>query len=66
MNEELNYMLLNNKNIGISKIELNKDELPVTDKSSKYTFHITLACDYARSIKLKSVPKKILCLMNIV
>ena len=53
MNEELNYILLNNKNIGISKIELNKDELLVIDKSSKYTFHITLAYDWRKINKVE-------------
>ena len=45
MEKKINYLILNNKNIGISKIELNKDELNVTDKRGKYTFHITLTYD---------------------
>ena len=31
-----NIMILNNKNIGISRIELNEDELHITDKDNKY------------------------------
>ena len=33
MEKKINYMILNNKNVGISKIELNKDELNITDKT---------------------------------
>lgn len=36
----LNFMILNNINIGISKIELDKDDLLVTDKSSKYCLQV--------------------------
>ena len=38
MEKKINYMILNNKNVGISKIELNKDELNITDKTGKYNF----------------------------
>ena len=53
MEKKINYLILNNKNIGISKIELNKDELNVTDKSGKYTFHITLTYDWKKINRVK-------------
>lgn len=37
-----NKMILNNKDIGISKIELNKSDLLITDKTGKYTLHVTI------------------------
>lgn len=37
MNNFENSMVLNNKNIGISKIELNEGELYIVDKTSKYS-----------------------------
>lgn len=37
MNSFENIMILNNKNIGISKIELNKGELYIVDESHKYS-----------------------------
>ena len=48
MEKKINYMILNNKNVGISKIELNKDELNVTDKSGKYNLHVTVAYDWKK------------------
>ncbi len=42
MNDYLNLMILNGKNIDISKIELDKSNLLVIDKSKKYCFSITL------------------------
>ncbi len=53
MEKKINYLILNNKNIGISKIELNKDELNVTDKRGKYTFHITLTYDWKKINQVK-------------
>ncbi len=35
-----NIFILNNKNIGISKIELNKDELFIVDTNGKYSLCI--------------------------
>lgn len=37
MTNTQNIMLLNNKNIGISKIELNAEELYIIDKAHKYS-----------------------------
>lgn len=37
MNDFENIMILNNKNIGISKIELNESELYIADKDNKYS-----------------------------
>ena len=37
MNNIENIMILNNKNIGISRIELNKNELYIIDKTNKYS-----------------------------
>lgn len=48
MEKKINYMILNNKNLGISKIELNKDELNVTDKTGKYNLHVTVAYDWKK------------------
>ena len=53
MEKKINYLILNNKNIGISKIELTKDELNVTDKRGKYTFHITLTYDWKKINQVK-------------
>ena len=53
MEKKINYLILNNKNIGISKIELNKDELNITDKNGKYTFHITLTYDWKNINQVK-------------
>lgn len=39
-------MILNGKNIGVSKIELNKDELIVVDKSKKYLFFVYVSYDW--------------------
>lgn len=41
-------MILNNKNVGISKIELNKDELNVADKRGKYNLHVTVTYDWKK------------------
>ena len=35
-----NIMILNGKNIGISKIELDKSELRIIDKSGIYCFRV--------------------------
>lgn len=40
MKNNLNVMVLNNENIGISKIELNKSDLLITDKSGKYCLQV--------------------------
>ena len=37
MNNFENIMILNNKNIGIGRIELNKSELYIADKANKYS-----------------------------
>ena len=48
MEKKINYMILNNKNVGISKIELNKDELNITDKTGKYNLHVTVTYDWKK------------------
>lgn len=40
MKNSLNVMILNNENIGISKIELNQSDLLITDKSGKYCLEV--------------------------
>lgn len=40
MQKKLNFMKLNGVNIGISKIELNKSDLIIVDKSGKYCLQI--------------------------
>ena len=40
MNNIENIMILNNKNIGISRIELNKNELYIIDKTNKYSLRV--------------------------
>lgn len=55
MNE--NIMILNDINIGISEIELDKDGLHVTDKSGKYSFHVHLGYNW-KDINSVKVGKK--------
>ncbi len=40
MQKELSFMILNGVNLGISKIELNKSDLIIVDKSGKYCLKI--------------------------
>lgn len=40
VDETKNFMILNNKNIGIKKVELNKDELYIEDKTGVYSLCI--------------------------
>lgn len=40
MKNDLNVMILNNVNNGISKIELDKSDLRITDKSGKYCLQV--------------------------
>lgn len=40
MKDNKNIMILNGENIGISKIELNKSDLIIFDKSSRYCLHV--------------------------
>ncbi len=42
MNQKENVMLLNHVDVGISKIELNKSDLCIVDKSLKYSFHVNV------------------------
>lgn len=55
MDKHDNSMILNGKNIGISYIELNEEDLLIYDKSSKYCFSVYLMNDWdkIRSIKPK-------------
>ena len=53
MEKKINYMILNNKNVGISKIELNKDELNITDKTGRYNLHVTVAYDWKKINQVK-------------
>ena len=46
------YMFLNNQNIGISQIEFNKDNLIITDKSGKYSLHVTISYDWDKLSKI--------------
>lgn len=46
------YMFLNNQNIGISQIEFNKDNLIITDKSGKYSLHVTISYDWDKLNKV--------------
>lgn len=48
-----NKMILNNKDIGISKIELNKSDLLITDKTGKYTLHVTIYYNWKEINNLK-------------
>lgn len=40
MKNDLNMMIFNGKDIGISKIELDESDLLVTDKTGKYCLHV--------------------------
>lgn len=46
MSYKSNCMILNGKNIGISKIELDKDRLFVADKFNKYNFIVTVSYNW--------------------
>lgn len=54
MMHEQNMMILNGVDIGISKIELNRSELLVIDKSCKYYLKVYVMYDwkYINSIKV--------------
>lgn len=58
MNEYLNTMILNNVNIGISKIELNKSDLLITDKSCKYCLQICIEYNWKDMNSLEIGEKK--------
>lgn len=47
-----NYLFLNKQNIGISQIEFNKDNLIITDKSGKYSLHVTISYDWDKLNKV--------------
>lgn len=47
-----NYLFLNKQNIGISQIEFNKDNLIITDKSCKYSLHVTISYDWDKLNKV--------------
>lgn len=48
-----NIMILNSTNIGISKIELDKSDLIVTDKESKYCFKVCVLYNWQDINNLK-------------
>lgn len=52
------YMFLNNQNIGISQIEFNKDNLIITDKSGKYSLHVTIFYDWDKLNKINIYEEK--------
>ena len=58
MNNYSNAMILNGKNIGISKIELNKSDLLIWDKSGKYCLEIYIYYNWKDINSLKVGEKK--------
>ncbi len=58
MNKYLNAMILNNENVGISKIELNESDLLITDKSCKYCFKVCLKYNWKEMNSIKVGEKK--------
>lgn len=58
MKHDRNIMILNNENVGISKIELNECDLLITDKSCKYCFKVCLKYDWEEINSVKVGEKK--------
>lgn len=58
MKENLNTMFLNGINIGISKIELDKSDLLITDKSHKYLLQVCIEYNWKNINSLKVGEKK--------
>lgn len=56
--EDLNVMILNNVNIGISEIELNEWDLLITDKSLKYCLQVCIKYNWEEINSLKVGEKK--------
>ena len=52
-----NYMILNGKNIGISKMTIDKDDLIIVDKSKKYEFVVTISYNLKDISQLKKGEK---------
>lgn len=58
MKENLNTMFLNGINIGISKIELDKSDLLITDKSRRYLLQVCIEYNWKDINSLKVGEKK--------
>ncbi len=56
--DELNVMILNEVDIGISKIELDKSDLLITDKSCKYCLKVCVQYNWKEINDLKVGEKK--------
>ena len=53
-----NFMILNDKNIGISKIELDKSDLIIIDKSCRYCLHVCAQYNWRDINSIKVGEKK--------
>ena len=58
MGREISYMLLNDINLEISKIELNKWDLIIVDKSGKYCLKICVQYNWKDINKIKTGQKQ--------
>ncbi len=58
MNKYLNIMILNGVDIGISKIELDKSALLITDKSCKYCLQVYIMYNWKDINSIKAGEKK--------
>lgn len=58
MQDNLNVMILNGINIGISKIELNKSDLIIIDKSGKYCLQVYVGYNWKDINNIKLGAKK--------
>lgn len=58
MNEKFNVMILNNVNIGISRIELDKSDLIITDKSGRYCLRVCVYYNWKDINSIKIGQKK--------
>ncbi len=58
MKNKINKLILNGNDIGISKIELNRDNLLITDKSCKYCLSINLHYNWKDINRIKVGEKK--------
>lgn len=54
MKNNLNYMILNDKDIGISKIELDRSNLRIIDKKNKYILQICIQYNWKDINELKN------------
>lgn len=58
MGKHLSTMILNGENIGISKIELNKSDLLIIDKSGKYCLKVCVLYSWKDINKIKTLKKQ--------